>query len=56
MLQNKDVLEVYTMPNILLNFVDTCKFSFFSGDWSSFASLALEKNLRYRYMVSLLYK
>ncbi|KAK7473985.1 hypothetical protein BaRGS_00034754 [Batillaria attramentaria] len=40
---NKEVLELYTMPNIHLNNLDRSTCTFFSGDWGSFVSLALHR-------------
>lgn len=46
-LQNKDVLETITIPNVLLNLADSKeeiqsnlgRVSFYSGDWSKYAEL-----------------
>ncbi|KAL8613115.1 hypothetical protein ACOMHN_035056 [Nucella lapillus] len=44
---NQEVLETYTMRNVELNGINPASLKFFYGDWSSFASLAVDQNHRY---------
>ncbi|KAK7110097.1 histidine protein methyltransferase 1 homolog [Littorina saxatilis] len=44
---NQEVLEVYTMVNLVLNNIDRSSCAFFAGDWDSFASLADSVDNRY---------
>ena len=43
-LQNREVLEMYTMVNVGLNNIQQSSCAFFAGDWAEFALLAESQN------------
>ncbi|KAL4222431.1 Histidine protein methyltransferase 1 [Mactra antiquata] len=46
---NKEVIEAYTIPNVILNKTDQCKCTcrYFSGDWNYFREQMIQEQVRY---------